>query len=580
MSSGCGDVLSLADLQTAKKHQIFEAEVITGKSGGVAGGADIDYATNQVTGQTQKTLPAVLRDAGFRPASFTFATGGTLSVSDADLSVLWPGPSGDGNYYAWKGALPKTIPASSSPATTGGVSPTAWVPVTDSKLRTDLITTGSPDLVDDSRVKAQQPFTGALIESQHTINSRCLYGESFGVVADGSTDCTVAMTDALNAMLQSNMPLRLPAGTIMVNADALVIGDGSSSQSSTKQVFKLYGSGFAPYTRKGTVIKARTSGSTLLKINGLIEGTVIEDIQFDCAGLVQDGISATALVGANWERFGIYDWIRTGLRLLNGNQPTGSVTWSRDNMFKQFFITTVHNENFSSGIYLSGTVDATTPPGPHDMHHSIFQIGTIQMNRTTSGCQGLYLGFTDSNQFTEVDTIMVGSGIGRGVTFTDQDNVGLPYPQNNLFTGCSLGGDSPLVIGTPGRNYLFHYAQKDGENLPSNTYFIRGMTDEGYFFGPHGFEVIDTELLLQGDTIAKRRISLTTPDGTMGARVQHNNSFGLELQVFNGTGYDTLVRLLPNGQIFMNIDGVGFRQLQAGNADSAGAGFRTLRVAN
>ena len=38
MSSGCGDVLSLADLQTAKKHQIFEAEVITGKQGGVAGG--------------------------------------------------------------------------------------------------------------------------------------------------------------------------------------------------------------------------------------------------------------------------------------------------------------------------------------------------------------------------------------------------------------------------------------------------------------------------------------------------------------------------------------------------------------
>lgn len=54
MSSGCGDVLSLADLQTAKKHQIFEAEVITGKSGGVTGGADIDYATNPVTGQVQK----------------------------------------------------------------------------------------------------------------------------------------------------------------------------------------------------------------------------------------------------------------------------------------------------------------------------------------------------------------------------------------------------------------------------------------------------------------------------------------------------------------------------------------------
>ena len=156
MSSGCGDVLSLADLQTAKKHQIFEAEVITGKSGGVATGADIDYATNQVTGQTQKTLPAVLRDAGFRPASFTFETGGTLGVNDADLAVLWPGPSGDGNYYAWKGALPKTIPASSTPASTGGVGKTAWVAVSEAALRRDLALSTGAGLVGTSSGRTVQ----------------------------------------------------------------------------------------------------------------------------------------------------------------------------------------------------------------------------------------------------------------------------------------------------------------------------------------------------------------------------------------------------------------------------------------
>ena len=123
MSSGCGDVLSLADLQTAKKHQIFEAEVITGKSGGVAGGADIDYATNPVTGQSQKTLPAVLRDSGFSLADFTFASGGELGVSDASRLVYYPT---DGNYYQWLGTLPKVVPAGSSPASSGGVSPTGW----------------------------------------------------------------------------------------------------------------------------------------------------------------------------------------------------------------------------------------------------------------------------------------------------------------------------------------------------------------------------------------------------------------------------------------------------------------------
>ncbi|WCZ56888.1 tailspike [Salmonella phage Kenya-K53] len=127
MPSGCGDVMSLNDLQIAKKHQIFEAEVITGKQGGVAGGADIDYATNPVTGQTQKTLPAVLRGAGFSPASFNFTTGGTLGVNDADKAVLWPKEDGgDGNYYAWRGSLPKVIPAASTPLATGGISDFAW----------------------------------------------------------------------------------------------------------------------------------------------------------------------------------------------------------------------------------------------------------------------------------------------------------------------------------------------------------------------------------------------------------------------------------------------------------------------
>lgn len=35
----------------------------------------------------------------------------------------------DGNYYQWKGALPKVVPANSTPASSGGISATAWVNV-------------------------------------------------------------------------------------------------------------------------------------------------------------------------------------------------------------------------------------------------------------------------------------------------------------------------------------------------------------------------------------------------------------------------------------------------------------------
>ena len=221
MSSGCGDVLSLADLQTAKKHQIFEAEVITGKSGGVATGADIDYATNQVTGQAQKTLPAVLRDAGFIMASFDFASGGTLGVNDRNKVVLWPiSTGGDGNYYAWKGVLPKNIPASSSPSSTGGIGNSAWSPVTDGYLRSDLASATGGALVGLRKTGLVSNLTtdvGAFYQST-VINLATDYGlvgdfDPTTGVSNGTNNVT-AFQAAVNAVISNggNATLRFPSG--------------------------------------------------------------------------------------------------------------------------------------------------------------------------------------------------------------------------------------------------------------------------------------------------------------------------------------------------------------------------------
>jgi len=115
----CGDVLSLEDLQTAKKHQIFEAEVITGKAGGVAGGATIGTATNPVTGQTQQTLPSILADLGFDVQPWTSSTGGVLASASQVFLNDTSGSLGLGDYYAWGGPFPKTVPAGTDPALVG-----------------------------------------------------------------------------------------------------------------------------------------------------------------------------------------------------------------------------------------------------------------------------------------------------------------------------------------------------------------------------------------------------------------------------------------------------------------------------
>lgn len=187
MSSGCGDVLSLADLQTAKKHQLFEAEVITGKQGGVASGVDIDYATNQVTGQTQKTLPAVLRDAGFSPASFDFSTGGTLGVNDHDKVVYDPVSH---TWFSWAGVLPKVIPAGTNPLLDAN-----WKPQTDPTVREDLANTADA-AKGDNLVGVKQPFAGAKATTVHqkmreivAIND----GAASGAEPDGVTDCSGAL---------------------------------------------------------------------------------------------------------------------------------------------------------------------------------------------------------------------------------------------------------------------------------------------------------------------------------------------------------------------------------------------------
>ena len=130
----CDDVLSLQDLQIAKKHDIFHAEVITGKSGGLATGADIDTATNAATGQVQTTLPKTLRDVGFKLGSGDFTTGFTVLPSQRDTA--WFNPV-DKNWYAYLGAIP-----SSGHLVVAGTDPTVggeWKPVTENILQPTVI---------------------------------------------------------------------------------------------------------------------------------------------------------------------------------------------------------------------------------------------------------------------------------------------------------------------------------------------------------------------------------------------------------------------------------------------------------
>lgn len=131
------DVLTVQDLVTAKEHDTFHSEVITGKAGGSAGGANIDYATNAVTGQVQKTLPKVLRDLGMVVQTWTATTGGTLTDASQVFLNDITSSAGKGNYYAWTGSLPKVVAAGTDPAAVAG-----FVMRSDAGLRDELTENG------------------------------------------------------------------------------------------------------------------------------------------------------------------------------------------------------------------------------------------------------------------------------------------------------------------------------------------------------------------------------------------------------------------------------------------------------
>lgn len=107
----CDNVITVQDLETDKKHSTFYREAITGKAGGLSTGANIDYATNAVTGQVQKTLPKILDDLDWSYVG-KFADGVTFT-DKTDFAVDAVGTQW---IYAGSDPFPKTVPPATVPS--------------------------------------------------------------------------------------------------------------------------------------------------------------------------------------------------------------------------------------------------------------------------------------------------------------------------------------------------------------------------------------------------------------------------------------------------------------------------------
>lgn len=122
----------------------------------VADGCDYIYDNGWVLKQEDELSPYV------KVKDFTFSTGYTITDQKQCLLNLV-----DNKYYQWFGALPKVVPAGSTPETSGGIGASLWVNKLDVTLRAELlsnigatlINTSSGDTV-QSEIDSKLPLAG------------------------------------------------------------------------------------------------------------------------------------------------------------------------------------------------------------------------------------------------------------------------------------------------------------------------------------------------------------------------------------------------------------------------------------
>ncbi|MBM6396205.1 hypothetical protein JQC79_10635 [Ochrobactrum anthropi] len=418
-------------------------------------------------------------------------------------------------------------------------------------------------------------IAGAVSRPLNEKLSESLHVADFGVKADGVSNDTVAFLSAWAAAKSTHRPLFADAGTIMIDPDVWEIGTQENGVA-------FFGASSSPYMQQGTILKARVSGDVMFKINGFSEGHCLSGFTIDCDGKVKNAHNIETCSNFTISRFSLLNFTEYGMKFSCITPANGLVSWSSNFTIEDFFIQSDDLKDYGAGLYMSGTMDTASPPGPADPHLFTFRQGRIQVNKGVVGpTRGGDFGFVDSGQFYEVD--FVGSGGGtmfQPTAFRTTNNPGEPFPANLSFYSCSMQGGTIFSDDLHGRIYMAHFTTGDGEVIPEGLRLLFGFTDHGHMFGDWSIERLSAELLFYGDTAAKRRIRFSTPDGSQQTRITHNASLGLEVEMWTGSAWLLVLRLYADGQIGMNFPGVGFRILGAGSPDSGGSGRRSISIPN
>lgn len=411
--------------------------------------------------------------------------------------------------------------------------------------------------VDADNVTYAPAGAGALQRTVQAKLREIIHVRDYGAVGDGVNDDTAAIQAAINeAAARGGGEVRFHAGQFRISAQLSVTTSG----------IRLVGEGGEAYTPtvRGTEIAwfgPSGAGQTMLFFQ-FVDACALEGIALDCRSIAGIAVQAQGVKLSRFMNINLRNFTSIGFYGYCGNLPG---QWSSTNKFENFLFTSQNNGVV--GLWLDGSAVEN-----NDWFNNVFINGFIQVARTTTESRAVLLDFCDSNTFIECDFNVFGAGNGVAVLFNSGTRNA--YPENNFFYGCSINaigineGGGKFI----GDQFFFAFTQKDGESLPTHPK-LRGFTDNGQYFG---------EVFTLRQNLGRLRFAPRNADRSYDLvnNTNDTNDFGFQV-VRRSAGTDTVVGQWDSqGVFYVFIPTLGIKAVEVGAADSAGTGFRTLRVAN
>lgn len=159
----------------------------------------------------------------------SFEAGGTITT--AKQTLLY---EQNGVGYSWDGALPKLVPTGSTPATTGGIGPTAWIDQSNKLLRSQLAVVSGANLIGFGQGEIYtsgtvgdeiQTLNIDVAEIKARVNRELNVIDDFDAPTDGIASSNTAFANAAAFSVANNRPVLVPAPyTYVLSADVATGG--------------------------------------------------------------------------------------------------------------------------------------------------------------------------------------------------------------------------------------------------------------------------------------------------------------------------------------------------------------------